>query len=83
MFDICPNCFTRADACLDCYEKKLAAKDKEIARLRAALKGANEYIGELQDDRVGCHFCSAESMCFTCGLLLSASDTIHKALEGK
>ncbi len=56
---------------------------KEIARLRAALKGVNEYIGELQDDKVGCHFCGEESLCFTCGLLLSASDTIHKALEGK
>jgi len=59
------------------------ALEQENKRLRAALKGANEYIGELQDDKVGCRFCEKESLCFTCGLLLSASDTIHKALEGK
>jgi hypothetical protein len=57
--------------------------ERENERLRTALKSINEYIQELQEDAEDCHFCEDEGPCFTCGLLLSASDVITKALEGK
>jgi len=78
---ICTKCFTRMDACADCHEKyieaqdviisgqrkEIEAKDKEIARLREALKEIADYDYQCQctegmedgDEHFGCPSCWA------------------------
>jgi hypothetical protein len=43
---ICTKCFTRMDACADCHEAELSAKDKEIEGLRAEIERIKREIRE-------------------------------------
>ena len=53
-YNFCKKCCTRFEGCVDCHDAELAAKDKEIARLRAALKVIADYDCEcFEDDSCG------------------------------
>ena len=90
MIHSCPKCneFYETNYLLNYVHRQLhnqvvEDKDAEITRLRRALKATKGYIQELQEDAMGCDFCSDEAPCFTCSMLLSASDTISKAMKGE
>jgi len=39
-YNFCQKCCTRFEGCADCHAAELAAKDKEIARLKALIESA-------------------------------------------
>jgi hypothetical protein len=48
-----------ATTILDAYEQQVAARDREIVRLRAALLGAGARIDDLEADRLAAEFADA------------------------
>jgi hypothetical protein len=63
-YNFCQKCCTRFEACETCRDAELAAKDKEIARLRAALEViSNTYciVEGMGAEAKNCNCCIARA----------------------
>jgi hypothetical protein len=48
-YNFCQKCFTRFDGCTECHAAELAAKDKEIARLKDTITSLRVHLSVLKE----------------------------------